>query len=327
MLRCTHRMLFAFPLLWAASVVAALFYAQDRGIPWATALAVLPAFLLEVTLYFTMGVERLRLRLETLPPTGVATALVVAAAAPYALASLALRNFSWHSLGVIVALAVVAAFWYVVFPHQTAVDVLFLIFIAAVWLARAIPPLYTSSLAALPLGVLGQLMWFRTGIFAILSVRRMKNVGFGFWPAAREWKIGALYFAGLLPVAAAAGWAIHFASPHMRYAGWERTTLIGLATFFGILWVLALGEELLFRGLLQQWIASWLHSEWAGLLLAALLFGSVHLWYRAFPNWRFAVLSGVAGVFYGMAYRQARSIRASMVTHALMVTAWRLFFS
>jgi len=320
-------MLLAFPLLWAAGAVAALFYAQDRGIPWATALAVLPAFLLEVSLYFTMGVERLRLRLEKLPPSGVATVLVIAALVPYALASLALRNFSWHSMGVIAALAVVAAFWYVVFPHQTAVDILFLIFIAAVWLARAIPPLYATPLAALPLGFLGQLMWFRTGIFAMLSVRRMKNIGFGFWPAAREWKIGALYFVGLAPVAAAAGWVLHFASPHLRYAGWERITLIGLATFFGILWVVALGEEFFFRGLLQQWIAGWLRSDWAGLLLAALLFGSVHLWYRAFPNWRFAALAGVAGVFYGMAYRQARSIRASMVTHALTVTAWRLFFS
>jgi membrane protease YdiL (CAAX protease family) len=320
-------MLLAFPLLWAAGAVAALFYAQDRGIPWATALAVLPAFLLEVTLYFTMGVERLRVRLEKLPPAGVAVALVAAAVAPYVAASLVLRNFSWHSLGVIAALAVVAAFWYVVFPHQTTVDILFLIFIAAVWLARAIPPLYLTPLAALPLGFIGQLMWFRTGIFAILSVRRMKNVGFGFWPAAREWKIGALYFAGLAPVAAAVGWALHFASPHLRYAGWQRTTLIGLATFFGILWVVALGEEFFFRGLLQQWIASWLRSDWAGLLLAALLFGSVHLWYRAFPNWRFAALAGVAGVFYGMAYRQTRSIRASMVTHALTVTAWRLFFS
>lgn len=320
-------MLLAIPLLWAAGAVAALFYAQDRGIPWATALAVLPAFLLEATLYFTMGVERLRLRLEKLSPAGVALALVAGAVAPYTVAALALRNVSWHSLAVIAALALVVAFWYVVFPHQTAVDILFLIFLAAVWLSRAIPPLYSSPLAALPLGFLGQLMWFRTGIFAILSVRRMKNVGFGFWPAVREWKIGALYFLGLVPIAAAAGWVLHFARPHLRYAGWERTTLIGLATFFGILWVVALGEEFFFRGLLQQWIASWLRSDWGGLLLAAVLFGSVHLWYRVFPNWRFAALAGVAGVFYGMAYRQARSIRASMVTHALTVTAWRLFFS
>ena len=79
--------------------------------------------------------------------------------------------------------------------------------------------------------------------------------------------------------------------------------------------------------MLQQWITGWLRNDWAGLLLTSLLFGSVHLWYRPFPNWRIAVLAAVAGVFYGLAYRQARSIRASMVTHALTVTAWRLFFT
>jgi membrane protease YdiL (CAAX protease family) len=58
-----------------------------------------------------------------------------------------------------------------------------------------------------------------------------------------------------------------------------------------------------------------------------LLFGAAHFWFRTFPNWRFAAVAAVAGVFYGLAFRQARSIRASMVTHALTVTAWRLFFS
>ena len=100
-----------------------------------------------------------------------------------------------------------------------------------------------------------------------------------------------------------------------------------MGTFFGILWVTALGEEFLFRGLAQQWIGEWLKSPWAGLLLASLLFGSVHLWFRAFPNWRFAILAAVAGIFYGLAFRRAQSIRASMVAHALTVTTWRLFFS
>jgi membrane protease YdiL (CAAX protease family) len=46
---------------------------------------------------------------------------------------------------------------------------------------------------------------------------------------------------------------------------------------------------------------------------------------RAFPNWRFALLAAVAGVFYELAFRRARSIRASMVTHALVVTTWRVY--
>jgi len=38
-------------------------------------------------------------------------------------------------------------------------------------------------------------------------------------------------------------------------------------------------------------------------------------------------LATVAGVFYGLAFRQASSIRASMVTHALTFTTLRVFYS
>jgi len=102
--------------------------------------------------------------------------------------------------------------------------------------------------------------------------------------------------------------------------------LLALGTFFGILCVVALGEEFFFRGLLQQWFRDWSRSEVVGVVAASLLVGTVHLWFRPFPNWRFAVLAAVAGVFYGLAFRKAASIRASMVTHALVVTTWRVFF-
>ncbi len=276
--------------------------------------------------------ERLRKHVDKLPSAMTAMAVSVGAVAPYLLASIALHSFSGRSLVVLTALALIASFWYVILPHKLSIDVLFLVFIAAVWLLRVIPPLYVSpgyvsSDAKLPLAILGQLMWFRTGLLAMLSVRRMPNIGFGFWPAAREWKIGALYFGGFLPVAAAAAWATAFTHPHLRYASWEKTTLVGVATFFGILWVVALGEEFFFRGLLQTWLARGLKSEWGGLALASLLFGAVHLWYRPFPNWRIVPVAACLGLFCGLAFRRARSIRASMVTHALAVTAWRLFFT
>jgi len=131
---------------------------------------------------------------------------------------------------------------------------------------------------------------------------------------------------GFVPVAAGLAWLIHFAKPRLPVYGWEKTSILAVGIFFAVLWVLALGEEFFFRGLLQQWMTGWLSSEWAGLLATSLLFGAVHLWFREFPNWRFAALAATAGVFYGLAFRQARSIRASMVTHALVVTTWRLFF-
>jgi membrane protease YdiL (CAAX protease family) len=319
-------MLFAFPILWAAGTLAGWLYAQARGIPWHTAALALPAMLVEISFYYSLGSERLRTRLEKLPPAGLALGLTAAAVIPYLLAALPFGTFRWQALAILTALAAGASFWYVIFPHRALADIFFLVAMAAVWLTKVISHQYTDPVPKLQLTVLGQLMWFRTGLFSILSVRRSRNIGFGFWPQASEWKIGTLYFAGLLPVAAGLGWMLGFARPHLRYQGWEKLPLATVGTFFGVLWVLALGEEFFFRGLLQQWLQEWLNNRWAALILASAIFGSAHLWYQSFPNWRFAVLAGVAGIFYGLAFRQAGSIRASMVTHALTVTTWRIFF-
>ena len=267
----------------------------------------LPAFLLEVSFYYVLGTERLRARLENLPRAGVAGALTVAGLIPYCMAAFALHVFSWTVLGSIAAMCLIASFWYVAFPQRPAVDILFIILMALPMLFRVFPRLYASPGAKLPLAALGQLMWFRTGLFAMVSVRHAPSVRFGFWPNGREWKIGAAYFAAMLPVVAAIAWEINFARPHMHYDDWLRTALYGIGTFFGILWVVALGEEFFFRGLVQQWTTAWFKSQWTGLIVTSLLFGSAHLWFRApFPNWRVAGLMAVGGFFYGLAFRQAK---------------------
>jgi membrane protease YdiL (CAAX protease family) len=63
------------------------------------------------------------------------------------------------------------------------------------------------------------------------------------------------------------------------------------------------------------------------LLTASVLFGLAHLPFRKFPNWRVAIIAGVLGLFCGLALIKARSVKASMVTHALVVTTWRMFFT
>lgn len=316
----------ALGILWLLSAAAAYIYTRQYGIPAHLALAVFPAFLLEATFYFALGRERWRARLEKLPPAAIGMVLTAAAVAPYCVASLALGNFQPRSLGWLALAAAIVAFWYVVLPHRPAADLAFVAFLIVVALANLVRGEYVNPHPRLRIDVLGELMWIRTGAFAMLTIRRMKGVGFGFWPQNREWKIGLVYFAMFLPVAAAAAWTIGFTRPHLPPPDLERFLELSVGTFFGVLWVVAVGEEFFFRGLLQQWFGAWLKNEWIGLALASAVFGAVHLWWRAFPNWRFAVLAGIAGVFYGLAFRQARSIRASMVTHALAVTTWRLFF-
>ena len=320
-------MIWALPLFWIACATAGYVYALQRGIPSSVVLAALPAFLLEATLFLTLGVESWRKRLETLKPAGVAAVLVLGAIAPYCAASLAFGSFRWQALAAIALLSGLVSFWYVVLPHKPAVDLLLLGLMAAVVLTKVFPSLYMRPDDRLPLEALGQAMWIRTGAFALLSVRRVQGVGFGFWPSLREWKIGAIFFLLMLPVVAALAWWIGWGKFHTPEPSWIRTPVIVVLTFFGGLWVLALGEEFFFRGLLQQWIGEWLHNQWAGLIATSLLFGAVHLPYGTFPNWRFALLASVAGVFYGLAFRQASSIRASMVTHALTITTVRVLFS
>ena len=170
-------------------------------------------------------------------------------------------------------------------------------------------------------------MWIRTGAFALLSVRRVQGVGFGFWPSLREWKIGALFFLLMLPVVAALAWGIGYGKFHPPETSWIRTPREYRAVFLRRVMGSGAGRGVFLPRAAPAVDDGLAAQPWAGLIVTSLLFGSVHLRYRSFPNWRFALLAAVAGVFYGLAFRQASSIRASMVTHALTITTVRVFFS
>lgn len=187
---------------------------------------------------------------------------------------------------------------------------------AAPVLFKAFHPLYPPA-GELRMEFLGQLMWIRTTLLTILRDWDPPGAGFGFWPEPREWRIGLRYFLLLAPAALAMSLATGFARPAWPEGPWPVEALRVAATFFGILWVVALSEEFFFRALLQPRIGLW---------AASALFGLVHLGFREFPNWRFAAVAAVAGVFYGLAYRTGGGIRASMVTHACTVVFWRTFF-
>ncbi|MEO8028338.1 MAG: CPBP family intramembrane glutamic endopeptidase [Bryobacteraceae bacterium] len=308
--------------VWAVGTVAAYLYAQQIGVSWGTVVGLLPAFLLEAAFYVALGRDDVRAWLERRPPAVLGFVLWVTALAPFVLAGLerSWQNFAWLAAGTFVA-----SFWFVVLPAAGITDALFLLLLTAVMLTKVFDRLYPDPVPKLHLEILGQLMLIRTAAFAFLCLRRVKGVGFGFLPTKRDWAVGAGYYVLFLPFATGLGLWLKFMTLRWPPHPWWKASLIAFGTFLGILWVVALSEEFIFRGLLQQWLSKWLHNEWAGLLAASALFGSVHLWYRAFPNWRFAVLAGVAGIFYGLAFRSGRGIRASMVTHALVVTTWKTF--
>jgi len=227
-----------------------------------------------------------------------------------------------HALVALLALVAVAAFWFHFLPSGRLIDLGFVVLMAVPMLFNWFVVIY-PPVARLPAALLGHLLWIQVGLATVLNVRAIQT-GFGFWPGKRHWRAGALWYLATLPaLAIVVAWTrfAHFVWPAtwLQYAA-------AFATFFGILWVVALSEEFFFRGLLQQWFEDWSGRPAVALLCASLLFGLAHLGYRQFPNWRFAVVAAVAGAAYGMAYRLGGGVRAAMVAHALLVTTWRTFF-
>ena len=247
----------------------------------------------------------------------------VAAALPYAMYTIATRQFQPIPALAIVGLAACVLAWFRVLPRNPFFDLAFLVVLGAGLLTGIFPMLYPRAAPRLRLDFLGHLMWIRTAIVAVLVFRRPENIDFGFWPRGRDWKLGVLYYLIFLPLALGLAWAIGLPHQLDRFSG-AKAFAVASATFFGMLWVVALSEQFFFRGLLQQWLCRWLASDTAGLALASVAFGLVHLPYRGFPNWRFVAMTTLLGLICGLVYRRTQGIRAPMVTHALAATTWQL---
>ena len=235
--------------------------------------------LVELSLYAGLAFSDIRTRAQTLG-NRLSLWLVVSAIVPYLIHSLAPAGFNWVALLKLLVLAGVASLWFVILPHRRVTDVAFLLLMAAVYMAKLFHGIYPPPVEGLRIEVLGQLMWIRIGISAMLLLRRMDGIGFGFWPNAAEWRIGFRQFVLFMPAGLLLMYGLEFARFDPSDGFWWKA----IGTFFGILWVVALSEEFFFRGMLQRWLVDWLGIK-PGLILTALLFGAVHLPFREFPNW------------------------------------------
>jgi membrane protease YdiL (CAAX protease family) len=290
--------------------------------PWAAA-----AWLLELILYSSLASAALRRKLEHANRRLLTFACIVSALLPYLLYAPACGVFQPGPAALLALLATGVSAWYLILPRCPAADAGFLLLVAGVTLARVWKRVYLTPWDWPPMDPLGQLMWIRLGILAALLLRKAEGIGFGWFPSPREWRIGVIHFLAFLPAGLGLALATGFIPDLVPPFPSARLLLSAAATFFGMLWVVALAEEFFFRGLLQRWLGEWLDNPTAGWLLASALFGLAHLPFRSFPNWRFALLAGVAGLFYGRAYRVGEGIRAAMVAHALTNTVWRVLLA
>jgi membrane protease YdiL (CAAX protease family) len=308
---------------WTALGAAGLIYARAKGIPTWAALPVLAAILIEFSFYLVPGFESAREWLASeLPELQLGLLLGATALLPYLAYSLPTHQFHWLALARLAALTFTVSLWYVVLPRAVWSDLLFLALLTVVVLRKFFDPIYTAPVPLLRIEVLGQLTLIHLGALSIQIQRRVFNTGFGFWPSRRDWWIGVRYFLLFLPVGFPLALLLHV----IRFGVVEFVWWKAAGTFLGFLWVVALSEEFAFRGLLQNWLTEWTGKPIWALLTASVFFGLIHLGFRTYPNWRMVLIAAIAGCFYGRAFQRAGSIRASMVTHALVVTFWRTVF-
>jgi membrane protease YdiL (CAAX protease family) len=308
---------------WGVLGMAGMLYAQSKGIPSWAALPVVAAFLIEYPFYLTPGFPILR---ERLSGAGVPLFALAAALLPYLACCCGAVGFSWSGLARVIAAALALSLWFVILPASRITDVAYLGLWAAILLGRYFNPVYVPLHAEFRdlknVIIIPHLSMISIAVMALMLQRHVPETGYGFIPDRREWRIGLLHFLYFVPIGLPLALllrATHFVQPK---PAWYIA-----AMFLGMLWVASLSEEFFVRGVLQQWIEDWTLSRNAALLTTSAIFGLLHLWLGGFPNWKWAIVAGVLGWFCGRARNQAGSIRASMVTHALVATTWRAFFA
>lgn len=157
----------------------------------------------------------------------------------------------------------------------------------------------------------------------------------GFW-LLLCWPLLRLYGPGERPLAASLGAGLAGAAAAAALCLGLGVALGLLAwapkwPWFGALWALnnlllvALTEEAMFRGYLQESLQRrWQSQRWgahAAIAVAALAFGLVHLG----GGWRFALAATLAGLAYGWAYRKGGLAAAVLAHFGLNLVHFTLF--
>jgi membrane protease YdiL (CAAX protease family) len=162
------------------------------------------------------------------------------------------------------------------------------------------------------------------GAYAFLVVRNLDGVGYRLSFRKGDLVDGAVNFAGFALIGIPLGLALGFL--HFRPQG---APLWSLAfQLVAIYFTIAVPEEFLFRGILQNFLVRSLHGKrhnLYGLVIASVIFGAAHLHHAPVPNWRYALLAALAGMFYGNAFRTRQRLSAAALTHTLVDTAWHFW--
>lgn len=200
------------------------------------------------------------------------------------------------------------------------------------------------------------------GAYDFLAIRGLEDVGYKLIPRKGDLGDGLANLVAFSLLGIPLGIFLGFIHPHSQ----SESVWAIVFQFFGIYLTIAIPEELMFRGILQNLLEkTWIPASagmtgkgagmaghaggqsgrkgahgggsspqrrgtpwraYAGLLVASVIFGAAHLHHPPVPNWRYGIMATLAGLLYGNAWRTRRWIPASALTHALVDTMWHFWF-
>jgi membrane protease YdiL (CAAX protease family) len=171
------------------------------------------------------------------------------------------------------------------------------------------------------LAVFNKMLLLDAGIYGFLAIRQLRQVGFDLRLRLHDFGVGLFALAAYTPIAVTIGLFLGFLHFHALVPSVGRAVLAWLFSFF----LVAVPEELFFRGWVQNLLERRVGPARA-LLITAGLFGLSHFNKRAtIFNWRYVLLAALAGIFYGLAWRQERRVGAAAITHASVDTIWGIW--
>jgi len=95
--------------------------------------------------------------------------------------------------------------------------------------------------------------------------------------------------------------------------------------------LIALPEEILFRGVIQNLLVKRFGPASRALPLAAFIFGLAHLNNSTLrfdvPNWGYVLMATLAGLAYGWVWSRSKKVTTSAITHALVNFVWSTVFT
>lgn len=322
-------------LLSIILIAMAFLYATRHEIPLQVAIPVALAFLLEVLVYMVPGFpEALSYLKKSFSKNKIASMALAVSIAPYLIYSIPTGVFSLVAAAKLTLFCGFISWWFVlVRPRRQGLSFSDLVVLAVLaypmvsGMTTLFREIYIGPHSAIPrLDVLGKLMLIPLGAITFLSIRGVSATGFRFKISPTDLKTGIQNYIFFLIVGLPVALGIGFVewSP-MPIDDWTYLLSV-IGNILGVYLVVGLGEELYFRGLIQNLLTQRGLPLWASQLISSILFGAAHLGRRGFPNWKYGTIAAVAGWFYGRAYSTDNSVPAAAVTHTLVVVTWRYFF-